>query len=117
MDSIRHHAIVVTSWKGDYLSAARFKAVELGMIVTSVEDSGINGYSSFMICPDGSREGWPESDLGDDQRAAFVNWITEEQRANRGYWQWAVIQYGDDDGGLRHRLIRRAQGLLGGHLR
>ena len=70
-----HHAIVVTSWKREAVEAAHAKATELRLIVTPPTDEGMNGYSSFAVVPDGSKEGWDMSDMHNERRAALVEWM------------------------------------------
>jgi hypothetical protein len=71
---MRHHAIVVTSGIRELLDEAHEKATALGCVVTSIADSRVNGYRSFLIAPDGSKEGWEESEVGDAQREQWVKW-------------------------------------------
>lgn len=99
MGYMRHHAIVVTSWKTELLQAAHAKATELGCTVTNVTDEVVNGYQSFLVAPDGSKEGWGGSDLGDKQRAELVEWL-DQQRYDDGSTslKWALVQFGDEDG-------------------
>ena len=93
-----HHAIVVTSWKGELLDQAHGKAVELGMSVSAVTNEVTNGYRSFLVAPDGSKEGWGTSDEGDAARAAFIEWLDEQRYEDRSTaLQWVVVQYGDDE--------------------
>lgn len=94
MGYIRHDAIVVTSWKPRLIDAARNKAVELGMTVSEVIESPTNGYSSFLIAPDGSKEGWESSYRGDDSREEWVAWM----RLQPDNWvDWVAINYGGDE--------------------
>ncbi len=91
-----HHAIVVTGrdW-GDStpLKDAYKKAVEIfGKSVTEILPTVTNGYASFMVGPDGSKEGWEESDTGNARRDEFVLFLDET-----GYCKWAEVQYGDDE--------------------
>lgn len=96
MGYIRHHAIIVT---GNYSSdpfynttqKAHNKAVELGLLVTDIVNGVANGYSSFMICPDGSKEGWKTSDEFDTKREKWLQWA-KTQLIN-----FAHISYGGDD--------------------
>ena len=91
MGWIRHHAIVVTG--GDYddsVAKAHEKAVELcEALVSPVLESKINGYLSFFVAPDGSKEGWEESDKGDEARASFKAWL----RGSGSYVRWVEIEY------------------------
>jgi hypothetical protein len=74
MGYIKHHAIVVTSWNDALIVEAHAKAVEYCRLVTPLSETGVNGYRSFLIAPDGSKEGWGDSDLGDAEREAFIRW-------------------------------------------
>lgn len=90
-----HHAIVLTSWKEEAIDEARHAALMLfpHRLVSPVLDSVANGYKTFLIAPDGSKEGWEPSNLGDCNRFAFVEWL----RGNHvGCIKWVEVQYGDD---------------------
>jgi hypothetical protein len=104
MGYIRHHAIVVTGqheWHHDpslpTIHDARKAAVEAGCrLVTEVVGPGVNGTSSFLVAPDGSKEGWNDSDDGDTARDAFIAWM--RGRGAGGFYSWAEVVLGDDDG-------------------
>jgi hypothetical protein len=68
MGDIYHHAIIVigTEWRSHQLVAAREYAIEAGNSVTEIVPSRTNGFSSFMVAPDGSKEGWANSNEGDE---------------------------------------------------
>jgi hypothetical protein len=73
MGYMRHHAIIVTSWKRELLEQAHARAVELGMSVSEVTGEVTNSYRSFLVAPDGSKEGWDTSDdLQELQRAGLL---------------------------------------------
>jgi hypothetical protein len=72
MGWIRHHAILITSWDKDKIEADRDLALDLRMAATEIIESPINGYMSFFIAPDGSKEGWEDSDDGDEAREKFI---------------------------------------------
>lgn len=87
MGYIVHHAIVVTTYD-DQISVLREKAVEIfeandpradGWIarVSPVVESGVNGYGSFLVAPDGSKSGWGHSDAGDEARDKLVAILRE----------------------------------------
>lgn len=105
MGYMRHHAIVVTTWSADRIQAAHAEAQRLGCIVTGLSPLAINGYQSFLIAPDGSKEGWDTSTKGDAQRDQFIEWIDRhayEDGSNP--YDWAEVQFGD--GELDSRLLR-----------
>ena len=98
MGYMRHNAIVVTSWSEVSIVAAAQKANELGLQVLGPSDSVINGYCSLLICPDGSKESWLDSNVGEDRREAFRAWL-DGQKYDDGSTnlEWVEIAYGDDD--------------------
>lgn len=97
MGYIRHDAIIATSWDDKYLRAARDKAEELGLQCSSFVESGTNGYVSFLIAPDGSKEGWPASAKGEEARAAWKTWANEQWTKRELYVYWAHVSYAGDE--------------------
>lgn len=91
MGYIAHHAIVVTSGSTERIAAARAKAIELGLDATGIVTSRTNSYETFLITPDGGKEGMDASALGDEARAAWIDW------ARGQYIDWALIRFGGDD--------------------
>jgi hypothetical protein len=103
MGYIRHHAIVVTGhhqWLHDDTLPNIFEAHEAALasgcrLVTPVVGPGVNGTSSFLVAPDGSKEGWDDSDAGDTARDLFIEWL--RARGEGGYYAWAEVVLGSDD--------------------
>ena len=102
MGYIRHHAIVVTSWDENAINTAHEKADELfGEAVSDVVQSQWNGYRSFLIPPDGSNEGWTESDAGDIARERFKDFLRSKAFVHEdgsSPLAWIEIMYGDEAG-------------------
>lgn len=114
MGYIRHDAIVVTGHaKGDAEFAAA-KAKELGLCVSEIVHGTTNGYVSFFIAPDGSKEGWEESEKHNVARIAWIEWAKTQGRADaiadeytpgrmRPCWfDWAHLSFGGDDSEQSH---------------
>jgi len=99
MGYIRHDAIVATSWDVKYLKPARAKAEELGLPCTEIVESNTNGYVSFLIAPDGSKEGWDESARGDDARSRWKAWANAKWTEECVYVYWAHLSYAGDESG------------------
>jgi hypothetical protein len=95
---IRHNAIVVTSWDETLIEAAACRARNIGLTVLGPSAKATNNYRTLLVCPDGSKEGWEESDQGDERRATFRDWLNE-QRYEDGSTSlhWVEIAYGSDD--------------------
>jgi hypothetical protein len=98
MGLIRHHAIIVTSWQKSKLQEAFETARQLGLTVIGPSEQSINGYQSILICPDGSKEGWPASDMGDELREAFKQWLDQQRYADgSSTLSWCEVAYGNED--------------------
>lgn len=82
MGHIKHHTMSVVDYgyPNSYieLKKARNKTIELGMTASDIVTSPVNEYHSFFVAPDGSKEGWNESLIGDKQREELVNFIRRE---------------------------------------
>ena len=96
MGLIRHHGIIVTSGCGpERIREAWIKAVEIfDGFISAITDSPVNGYQSFLIVPDGSKEGWDRSYEGNKRRKEFIHWL----KINGGGFDWVEICYGDELG-------------------
>ena len=100
MGYIRHHGIAVTSWNDELIKKAYKKATRIFKSRTSnIIESDVNGYKSFFIAPDGSKERWEESDIGDVQRKKFKEWINKQAYEDgSNSLSFCEFFYGDDNG-------------------
>jgi hypothetical protein len=109
MSRERHNVIIVTCFQeaaskrggAPGIHEAHEKALALFVIdghsmVSNILLSPVNAFYSFMVGPDGSKEGWPESYEGDRQRKDFIRWM-DSQRYDDGSSSltWVEVQYGD----------------------
>jgi hypothetical protein len=95
MGYLAHRALIVT---GDHkqIVEAHAKAVELcSDLVSSIVPGRVNGDSSFMVAPDCSKEGWADSERGDEERTAMTEWL--ESTRQRLWLDWVVVRFGGDD--------------------
>jgi hypothetical protein len=91
MGTIHHHAIVVTGWD-DSLDKAHKAASEIFRWVSPISPEVTNGYRSFFIPPDGSKEWWNESEEGNTRRLAFMRLL----EVNQDWYVEAVeVGYGE----------------------
>jgi len=98
MGYMRAHAIVVDSWNPEPIAKAHAKATEFFPWVSPLSPKVTNGHQSFFIPPDGSKEGWAESDLGDDRRKAFKRWLREQAYEDGSTsLRWVEVQFADDE--------------------
>lgn len=106
MGYMRHHAILVTTWDEKRMAEAHEMAQSIfggSAPVTEVVDGRVNGYKSFAILPDGSKEGWDESNKGDEAREDFLRYLQREHSGDDEgspwcYFDWVELQFGDDEG-------------------
>lgn len=101
MGYIRNHAIIVTAedyGSGD-LEVAHCEATRIFPWVSPISPPAINRSRSFFIPPDGSKEGWTESDDGDKRRERFRKFLMEGFRYSDGSSKlhWIEIEYPGDD--------------------
>lgn len=100
MGYTRHHAILVTSWDRKKIEEIRDHLREhagIGDLASEIVDSRINGYATLMIAPDGSKEGWAESEEGNQDRAEFMTYLrTHDYYDGSSPLDWVLVQYGDE---------------------
>lgn len=98
MGYIRHNAIVVTSWNNEAIEAAACRARNIGLTVLGPSCETVNNYKTLLVCPDGSKEGWADSDVGDQRRSDFREWLnTHRYEDGSTCLHWVEICYGSDD--------------------
>ncbi len=104
MGIIQNHAIIVTGYDPARVAEARAVAAKFfdqdwntgGPIVSNVVGQKINGGASFFVGPDGSKEGWSESEQGDKIRALFIAWL----EAQLGYLKYVEVSFGETGTGV-----------------
>lgn len=96
MGIINHNAIIATTWSQD--AAREFNAWLLrypNALCSSLE-SPCNGYVTFFIAPDGSKEGWEESDAGDRFRDTVIARLRQDDYDDGSSpWAWVEVGYGE----------------------
>lgn len=101
-----HHTIVVTSWNEERTKAAhdfaRIIFSTLDAHVSEISTPGINGYTSFFIAPDGSKEGWPESNACNTARDKFFKSLKELD----GYVDAVEVAFGGDEPTVNTGIVR-----------
>ena len=103
-----HHAFIVTCWSNEKIKPVHEAAQRIfGDLVSEIVESTINGYVSFFVAPDGSKEGWKDSEEGDQRRDEFALWVKQNYEK---YWpKVALIQYADDAGNDFMRMIKNEE--------
>lgn len=92
MGYIAHHAMIVTSYDVDLIEKAHTYAESLGLWPSEIFRSQVNLYYTFLIPPDGSKEGWPASDDGNDRRERMREFLKADSSM-----EWVEVRYGGDE--------------------
>lgn len=101
MGYIRHNAIIVTgdSYQGaqqDFEMAHKKAKKLFGNLVSDTIKGVINGYQSFFVAPDGSKEYWTESDEFDEKRKMLAGFIDSLAHSDGGNsLQFVDVGFGD----------------------
>jgi hypothetical protein len=97
MGTIHHHALVATTSDAEQanLFAEWLEENELqGRFVRTPKV--MNGHQSFFFPPDGSKEGWHDSELGDDIRKAVIARLAQDDYEDgSSSWKWVEVAYGE----------------------
>ena len=98
MGYMRHHAIVVSSWNESHLESVHKAAIDIFPWVSPISPLAMNRERAFFIPPDGSKEGWEDSDKGDDRRERFLQCLNRERYEDGSTaLSWVEICYGGDE--------------------
>lgn len=105
MGYIAHDAVIITVMSYKINKAAqlvdqfreslpqRYQPLLVGPIPTVA-----NGDVTYFFAPDGSKEGWPESDEGDRWRAAFMELLGFAHEDGSSPYDRVAVTYGGDYG-------------------
>lgn len=93
-----HEVIVVTSWNDMDIERAHAKAVEMELPVTGIIHAPVNMQRTFMIGPDGSKEGWEDADRFEQIRAVYIEWLMMNRYVDgSSSVDFVLVQWGEDD--------------------
>jgi len=100
MGTIQNDVIIVTGY-AQYIENANKKAKEifnkpyldyaLKELVTPIVEHITNQEGTFMIAPDGSKEGWDLSDECNCRRNEYISWL----KKNPDGLDWVCVTYGE----------------------
>jgi hypothetical protein len=103
-----HHAIIVSSCSDPLIEQAHREAVAAGCKPSEITPATVNGYRSFFVPPDGSKEGWEASNDGNAARDVLVAWLRSQAYDDGStLLEWAEVAFHGDGGEsnvLRHSL-------------
>jgi hypothetical protein len=103
MGMIQHDALIVTVQEpykpasptpieqAHALAVRLYATIGMEQLVSPVVRGVMNGYASFFIAPDGSKEGWDDSNKSDQIRALFK----QELRAEFRHCDCVSVSFGE----------------------
>jgi hypothetical protein len=103
MGLMQHHAIVASTWNGDEFERIRRWVGRL----RPADDTDprdwflfgpvtMNSYRTIVMVPDGSKEGWTRSDIGDRIRKSFVKAMTKANYDDGSSpWDYVEVSFGE----------------------
>ncbi len=106
MGVIHHNAVIATvSCQKDFENMKSWiKDLKVELTVGGLDpkkmfifgDGVANDYFTIVLVPDGSKEGWPDSAIGDDLRARFIDKLNQmafDDGSNM--WRWIEVGFGE----------------------
>ena len=103
---MKHSAAIVTNWDTKALDVAHKKAKEIyaakfksdimnrdaSSLVSDIVHGITNSQASFFIAPDGSKEGWSDSNNSNEARTEFLDWLLK----NDNFSDYIEVYFGGD---------------------
>ena len=98
MGAINHNLLAATSCIQEVIQGLEDWISQLSpreqRLITSVD--GLFGwYRTFLVIPDGSKEGWDESDFTDSLRQRFIARLEKDNYEDSSPWAWVEIGWGE----------------------
>ena len=99
MSHVAHKSICITSWDQMSINECRKKLIAIGLGVTKLHESKVNGYHTFFVIPSGSKAGWDDANCHDSSIAVareVIDSYASKDGSNRLECSFPV--YGDFEG-------------------
>lgn len=102
MGYMMNHTIVIECSFGDHLQKAHAATCEIFPWVSPISPPAMNGSQAFFIPPDGSKEGWSDSDTGDERRTRFIDYLRGTLYGDGSSpCNWVEVRMSDDNHKLK----------------
>ncbi len=99
MGTMQHNTIIATTWSEKHFTAVwdwvQVNAGELLPLFVSGRGIVNDQYTAVML-PDGSKEGWSHSELGDQLRAKFIERLkADAYEDGSNPWDYVDVAFGE----------------------
>jgi hypothetical protein len=100
MGVINHNAVIATTWHEESFCLVRKRIEEKvpqdQQWLFTFTPRVMNGFQTIVLAPDGSNEGWSESDTGDDLREWFIDLLSRHvYEDGSSCWKWIEVGFGE----------------------
>ena len=99
MGVINHNAVIATTWsleKADNLQEWIETLGDKRRLIIRAKETLVNGYHTFIVVPNGSKEGWEDSDNGDRLRERVIIRLSKDNyEDNSSPWNWVEVGFGE----------------------
>lgn len=106
MGIIHHNAVIATTYGENSFNLMKdwIEKLQLEKTIAGLDsqklfifgDGIANEYYTIVLIPDGSKEGWPDSALGDSLREMFINKLKETiYDDGSSHWSWIEVGFGE----------------------
>lgn len=97
MGTMNHNAIIASTWskeRADNFQAWINKHLNPDLVLRSLPQ--VNDYQTFVFVPDGSKEGWEDSDTADGLRDLLVERLAQDDYEDGSSpWDWVEVGFGE----------------------
>lgn len=122
MGYVAHDAVIVTTSdaRKEFPDIEAFRASlpeKFRPLVIGPIEAPMNGYISYAWLPDGSKEGWDDSNEADEHRARFVALFDQRYEDGSSHDDVVQVRFGEDHAHGYGASVEWSQGdLRGGRL-
>ncbi len=102
MGVMNHNAIIATTGsRGDADEFLKwFSELDKNLfdfsLVVRIPPTPTNAYHTFFFAPDGSKEGWPDSNFGDNFRDMVIEYLeSKKYEDGSSCWRWVEVGFGE----------------------
>jgi hypothetical protein len=97
MGTINHNAIIATTWSSNIADEfAKWLASNLPAHRFIRTEIMINNFQSFVLPPDGSKEGFEDSNTGDVLRQKTIERLQQDcYEDGSSPWKWVEVSFGE----------------------
>lgn len=98
MGTIHNHAVIATTWSQEEFLKVREWADKLDPCWRRLflfSNKNINDSMTVVMVPDGSKEGWKDSDFGDRLRSEFLTHLSKLNSEGFTSWDFLEVEYGE----------------------